>query len=162
MDTIVIRPIKQQDNPSIAAIIRGVFDELNAPKTGTAYADPILDTLSTAYEGVKSVYYVAVINGEVVAGAGIAALENGPNGVCELQKMYASSAARGRGVGAKLIEACLGAAADFGYSQCYLETLPYMKAAQKLYKKHGFQYLDAPLGNTGHSSCPVWMIKELV
>jgi|GEM_PF-16140 len=161
MDSILIRPIQPEDNPKIAAIIRGVFDELDAPKTGTAYADPILDRLSTVYEREKSVYYVAVIKGEVVAGAGIARLENGPVGVCELQKMYASSSARGRGVGAKLIEACVKAAIGFGYSQCYLETLPYMDAAQKLYKKYGFNYLDAPLGDTGHSSCPVWMLKEL-
>jgi putative acetyltransferase len=25
----------------------------------------------------------------------------------------------------------------------------------------GFEYLCAPLGNTGHTTCPVWMIKEL-
>ena len=162
MDIIIIRPIQQEDNTKIAAIIRGVFDELGAPKTGTAYADPVLDRLSTAYDGEKAVYYVAVIDGNVIAGAGIAPLENGPAGVCELQKMYASAAARGRGVGAKLMEACLKAAADFGYSQCYLETLPYMEAAQKLYKKYGFRYLNAPLGNTGHSSCPVWMLKEII
>ena len=162
MDTITIRPIEPEDNPKIAAIIRGVFDELDAPKTGTAYADPILDRISIAYQNENSVYYVAVLDGEVVAGAGIAPLEKGPDGICELQKMYASATARGRGVGAKLIEACLKAAAGFGYSQCYLETLPYMEAAQKLYVKYGFKYLDAPLGDTGHSSCPVWMLKELV
>ena len=26
----------------------------------------------------------------------------------------------------------------------------------------GFEYIDAPLGNTGHTACPVWMIKILV
>ena len=33
---------------------------------------------------------------------------------------------------------------------------------QKLYKKAGFQYLDAPMGNTGHYSCPVWMLKKFI
>jgi putative acetyltransferase len=36
-----------------------------------------------------------------------------------------------------------------------------MEAAQKLYNKVGFEYLDKPLGNTGHTSCPVWMLKKL-
>jgi len=36
-----------------------------------------------------------------------------------------------------------------------------MKSAQKLYLSEGFNYIDKPLGNTGHSSCPVWMIKNL-
>lgn len=161
MNTITIRPIQPKDNPKIAAIIRGVFDELDAPKTGTAYADPTLDTLSEVYAAEKSVYFIAEVNGIVVGGAGIALLENGPAGVCELQKMYTDKLARGKGIGALLMEHCLKAAVNFGYSQCYLETLPYMENAQKLYKKYGFKYLDAPMGNTGHSSCPVWMLKEL-
>lgn len=162
MNTITIRPIQPQDNAEIAAIIRCVFDELDAPKTGTAYADPTLDTLSDVYKSGKSVYFVAEVDGIVLGGAGIAPLENGPAGICELQKMYTGKTARGKGIGAQLMERCLTAAADFGYSQCYLETLPYMLDAQKLYKKYGFAYLDAPMGDTGHSSCPVWMLKNLV
>jgi putative acetyltransferase len=64
-------------------------------------------------------------------------------------------------MGAKMMARCLETAVDFGFSQCYLETMPYMEAAQKLYVKSGFTYLDAPMGNTGHSSCPVWMVKKL-
>ena len=30
-------------------------------------------------------------------------------------------------------------AKEFGFKQCYLETMPYMTAAQKLYKKNGFK-----------------------
>ena len=59
------------------------------------------------------------------------------------------------------MEKCLQSAKDFGYSKCYLETMPYMEAAQKLYKKVGFDYLCAPMGNTDHKSCPVWMLKKL-
>lgn len=33
--------------------------------------------------------------------------------------------------------------------------------AQYLYLKSGFAYIDAPLGTTAHTSCPVWMIKDL-
>jgi len=44
---------------------------------------------------------------------------------------------------------------------CYIETLPYMKAAQKLYLKKGFEYIDHPMGSTGHTSCNVWLIKKL-
>ena len=36
-----------------------------------------------------------------------------------------------------------------------------MKAAQKLYLKKGFYYIDGPIGNTGHTSCNVWLIKKL-
>jgi putative acetyltransferase len=36
-----------------------------------------------------------------------------------------------------------------------------MDAAQKLYRKSGFEYLEQQLGNTGHNSCEVWMLKKL-
>lgn len=53
-----IRKIEPQDNAQIAKVIRDIFDELDAPKEGTAYADPILDTLFEVYQKPKSVYYV--------------------------------------------------------------------------------------------------------
>jgi len=56
---------------------------------------------------------------------------------------------------------CLTFAKNAGFEQCYLETLPYMKDARKLYKKVGFKSLEKPLGNTGHYSCTEWMIKDL-
>lgn len=156
-----IRPITPQDNPHIAFVIRSVFIELDAPKEGTAYADPILDSLFETYQLPLSAYFVIEIDGKVVGGAGIAPLENGDATTCELQKMYFLPQARGLGLGTQLISKCLEAAKHFGFSQCYLETLTEMKSAQKLYVKNGFTYIDAPLGNTGHSSCPVWMLKQL-
>lgn len=54
---------------------------------------------------------------------------------------------------------CLNRAKEYGYEKVYLETMPYMKAAQKLYMASGFEYIEKPMGNTGHYSCPVWMLK---
>jgi len=157
-----IRKIQPQDNPQIASLIRQVLIEHDAPKVGTAYADTSLDTLSEVYEAPNSVYYIVETAEKVIGGCGIAPLENGDAAICELQKMYFAPEARGTGLAAQLLQKCLDAAKAFGYSQCYLETLPNMEAAQKLYTKFGFTYLDAPLGTTGHNSCPVWMIKNLV
>ena len=156
-----IRKIKKEDNAQIAKVIRDVFIELEAPKTGTAYEDPILDTLSEVYTSEKSIYFVIEHEGKIIGGSGIAQLENGPNEICELQKMYFAPEARGIGMGEKMILKCLDFAKEAGFEKCYLETLEMMKDAQKLYQKVGFDYLDEPLGCTGHSSCPVWMIKEL-
>ena len=75
--------------------------------------------------------------------------------------MYFLSEARGKGIGQAMLKLCINAAREFGYEKCYLETMPYMKAAQKLYQQEGFEYLDRPLGDTGHFSCPVHMIKVL-
>jgi putative acetyltransferase len=162
MIAIMIRKIEPKDNAAIAALIRAVLMEHDAPKVGTAYADTSLDKLSDVYAADRSAYFVVERDGAIIGGAGIAPLENGDETICELQKMYFLPEARGLGLGATLIQQCLDAAKSFGFSQIYLETLPNMMAAQKLYTKFGFTYLDAPLGNTGHSSCPVWMIKNLV
>ena len=75
--------------------------------------------------------------------------------------MYFLEEARGKGIGTRMIKVCLEKAKAFGFEKCYLETMPYMKAAQKLYQKNGFEYIDARMGDTGHYSCPVWMIKKL-
>ena len=100
-------------------------------------------------------------NSKIVGCAGIAKLENGDPEICELQKMYFLPETRGLGIGSKMMEKCLEQAKYFGFKKCYIETMPFMHAAQKLYKKSGFEYLNVPLGNTGHSSCPVWMLKNL-
>ena len=161
MNSTLIREIQPEDNSAIAAVIRAVFITDDFPKTGTAFADKQLDSMFEAYHKPRAVYYVVVQNGKIVGGGGISQLDNTEDNICELQKMYFLSEVRGKGVGQQMIQRCLEAATAFGYDQCYLETLPEMEAAQHLYQKMGFRYICAPLGNTGHSTCPVWMIKDL-
>lgn len=161
MDGIIIREIKPEDNAQIAAVIREVFISDDYPKTGTAFADLQLDFMFQTYDAPRAQYYVVEINGEIVGGSGVSQLQNTTDNICELQKMYFLKRARGRGIGFQMIQKCLAKAIDFGFEKCYLETLPEMEIAQNLYKKMGFEYLCEPLGNTGHPTCPVWMIKEL-
>lgn len=156
-----IREIQPTDNPKIAVAIRKVLIEYGVPKVGTAYADTILDTLSEAYEVNNSIYYVIESDGEIYGGAGVKHLDNYDGNVCELQKMYFMPEARGIGLGSKMMEICLNKAREFGFEKCYLETLPYMEEARKLYRKVGFKDLDAPMGDTGHYSCNLWMLKNL-
>lgn len=158
---MIIREVQQKDNESIAKVIRDIFHELDAPKVGTAYADPILDTLYEVYQAPRSVYYVLEKEGKVVGGCGIAPLENGDDSVCELQKMYFAPEIRGAGYAEKIIGRCLEFAKTQGFEICYLETLSFMTTAQKLYKRIGFENIDGPMGNTGHNSCEVWMTKKL-
>jgi len=161
MNSIVIREIQKEDNQHIAAVIRQVFISDNYPKNGTAFEDVQLDYMFETYDIPKATYFVVLDNDKVIGGAGVSQLENTEENICELQKMYFLQEARGKGIGYQMIQKCLEKAIAFGYEKCYLETLPEMLTAQHLYKKVGFEYLCEPIGNTGHSSCPVWMIKEL-
>ena len=157
----IIREIQQKDNAALAKIVRTVILEMGAPTIKTAYEDKATDQLFETYQKEKAIYFVLEHNQKVVGGVGISQLDNFEGNVCELQKMYFLPEARGRGLGSKMIIICLEKAKEFGFESCYLETLPYMKDAVKLYKKNGFKNLDKPMGNTCHYSCDVWMIKNL-
>lgn len=160
-DTIIIREIHKNDNEQIAKVIRSVLVDFGVPKVGTAYADISLDSMYENYSKPKSAYFVVDDSGTIIGGAGIKQLDNFEGNVCELQKMYFLPEARGKGIGAAIMAKCLSKAKEFGFEKCYLETMPYMTNAQKLYKKVGFESLDKPMGDTGHYSCNVWMIKNL-
>ena len=161
MDTAIIREIEPEDNLEVATVIRKVLIDLGVPKVGTAYADEALNHMYQNYDVPKATYFVIEDKARIIGCAGVAQLEHYIGNVCELQKMYFLEEARGRGLGAKMMQICLDRARQFGYEKCYLETMPYMKAAQKLYLQSGFEYIDKPMGDTGHFSCPVWMLKQL-
>ncbi|PKA81903.1 putative acetyltransferase [Ulvibacter sp. MAR_2010_11] len=161
MSSPIIRPIEKKDNVQIAKIIRSVLEDFGVPKIGSAYADVSLNAMYENYDVPGAAYFVLEENGRLIGGGGVAQLANYDGKVCELQKMYFLPEARGRGMGTKMIDTCLQAAQDLGYEHCYLETMSYMEAAQKLYKKYGFEYLEGAMGDTGHYACGVHMIKTL-
>lgn len=160
-DTIVIREIQPQDNAQLEQVIRACFHEFKIPLEGTAYEDEETPRMFESYQNANDVYFVIDYNGDVLGGAGIKPLKDFDNSICELQKMYFSPKVRGKGLGKKMFETCLEAAKDLGYAKCYLESAPQLKAAIYIYESYGFEHLDAALGNTGHYSCGVWMIKDL-
>lgn len=161
MDTPIIRLIEKKDNPQIAKVIRTVLEDFKVPKVGTAYADTSLDCMFETYQKPKVAYFVVEENNKIIGGAGVAKLDNYEGNVCELQKMYFLPEARGRGIGAQMMEFCLAKAREFGFEKIYLETMEYMTHAQKLYKQAGFEYIESAMGDTGHYSCPVHMLKTL-
>ena len=158
---IIIREIKKEDNPQIEQVIKSCFPEFDIPLTGTAYEDSETTKMFESYNGDREVYYVLDLNGKVLGGAGIKALKDGDGSVCELQKMYFSPEIRGMGFGKFLFQKCLYTAKKLGYKKCYIETANQLKAAIHIYETYGFKHLREPLGNTGHYSCGIWMIKDL-
>lgn len=162
MNETLIRTIEPADNPAIANIIRTALSEFGVDKPGTVYFDEATDHLyELFFQQSNSIYYVAEQNEELIGGAGIYSSDGLPFGVCELVKMYLKKDARGLGLGKKLIDQCLHFASFTGYKKVYLETFHDLRKAVSVYEKFGFTYLDGPMGNTGHFSCDVWMIKEL-
>ena len=160
MTSILIRTIQPTDNPYLAVIIRNALAEFGANKPGTVFYDPTTDDLFNLFQQTGSIYYVAEQDGTIIGGAGIYPSNGLPQGTCELVKMYLTPQSRGKGLGKQMIEKCLDFAADAGYQQVYIETMPELRKAVSVYGKFGFTYLNGPLGNTGHFGCDVWMLKK--
>jgi len=159
---MLIRPINESDNKHIAVVLRQVLIEMDIPRKGSAFEDPEIDKMYESYQSNRSIYFVVEENNKILGGAGINPLRDGDSDICELQKMYFHKSLRGRGIGNKIIELCLNFAVESNFKKCYIETMPNMVNAQKLYLRKGFNYINNPLGNTGHTACPIWMLKNLI
>jgi putative acetyltransferase len=158
---IEIRPIQPADNPQLATIVRDTLAEFRANKPGTVYYDPTTDHLYELFRKPGSAYFVTWMNNEIVGGGGIYPTEGLPTDTCELVKMYLLPKARGMNLGKTMIEKCIAFAKETGYQHIYLETMPELKQALKVYAKFGFEYLEGPMGNSGHTGCSLWMLKKI-
>lgn len=156
-----IRAIRPSDNPTLAGIVRNTLAEFGANKPGTVYFDSTTDALYELFQQPGASYFVAEIDGKIAGGAGIYPTKGLPPDTCELVKMYLIPEARGLGLGRTLIEKSIELAKELGYRKIYLETMPELRQALKVYARFGFEYLTQPMGNSGHTGCSLWMLKEL-
>lgn len=161
LEEIRIRTIEEKDNSALAELIRRTLKEFGANHPGTVYYDEATDHLFETFQTPRSIYYVAVLNNEVVGGGGIFLTEGLPDDTCELVKMYLYPQVRGIGLGKLLIQKCIDYATQAGYQNIYLETMPELKQALKTYEKFGFEYIDHSIGNSGHFGCELWMLKKI-
>ena len=154
-----IRPIQSSDNVDMARIIVQVMTEFGAVGEGFSISDEEVKHLYESYQAKGHCYFVIEHNSRIYGGGGIGPLVGEDPSVCELKKMYFVNDIRGKGLGRKLLETLLEEAHNMGYKTVYLETLEHMDRARDLYKKLGFEFLENPMGKTGHYKCNSWMKK---
>jgi putative acetyltransferase len=157
-----IRPIARRDDPVIAGIVRAALTEFGGTGPGYAVHDDEVSAMSQAYAGEGHGYWVVARGKQVVGGGGFGPLAGGEPGMCELRKMYFAPAARGLGMGARLLAHVLERAVEAGYRSCYLETLQCMAQARRLYESFGFRPLSGALGATGHFACDAFYQRDLI
>ncbi|MDQ1089268.1 GNAT family N-acetyltransferase [Siphonobacter sp. SORGH_AS_1065] len=158
---MVFRLIQPSDNKRLAEIIRSGIEEFGVPLEGTAHTDPTTDDLYMLFRKSGSVYWVAEVDGLILGGCGISPTPGLPDGCAELVRFFLSPEARGKGIGKYLMQRCFETAITLGYRQLYLETFPEMSSAVGMYEHMGFYYIPQALGNSGHYSCTIWMLKDL-
>lgn len=156
-----IRRIEKKDNAELAQIIRSCFHDFEVETAGTVYEDPTTDNLFELFRNKDSALYVAEMDGELCGCCGIFPTEGLPENCAELVKFYITEKYRGLGMGHQLMAKSVEFAKLFGYQSIYIESLPEFSTAVSIYEKQGFKYLTQPLGNSGHSGCNLWMLKNL-
>lgn len=144
--TVTLRPITAADDAPLAAIIRANFKQYHLDIPGTAYFDPELDHLSVFYGAspAQRAYFVAVDErGTLLGGGGFAEFPALP-ACAELQKLYLADAAKGLGLGGRLIAQIEAQARVQGYETLYLETHSALDTAIRVYEHLGFSRIDKP------------------
>lgn len=152
-------PIEPHQDAAMAAIVRAALKAHGLDIPGTAYFDEALDHLSVYYDRPGRAYYVLLEDGAVTGGVGLAQFEGLP-GCCELQKLYLSPAAQGRGLGYRMIRFIEERARALGYRQMYLETHTNLQAAIHEYERSGYRQIPRPAAVI-HTTMDRFYIKEL-
>ncbi|MFN0182195.1 MAG: GNAT family N-acetyltransferase [Aquabacterium sp.] len=84
--------------------------------------------------------WVADHAGQVVGSAFV--VRHADEGTAQLRMLYVDPAARGHGLGARLVDACIGFARQAGYRRMVLWTNDILVSARRIYEARGFR-LDA-------------------
>jgi len=137
----VIRTATTDDIPQL----RILFQEYGA-WVASIGGDLCLVSFAAETASLPGRYSRLLIAGEGGLPVGCAALRPLEGNACELKRLYVRPAARGTGLGRRLLEEALTAARGDGYGALRLDTLPQMRDAIRLYRALGFREIP-PYGN---------------
>jgi GNAT superfamily N-acetyltransferase len=156
-DPLVIRRATLDDAPALAALGASAFA---ASFAHSCSADDLAAYLASTYspahqraELVDPATRVLVADdGDGTELAGYAMLHEGPAPPCvagprpiELARLYARAGATGRGVGARLIDACKADARGRGFGTLWLGVWEHNHGARRFYERHGLLDVGAHL-----------------
>jgi ribosomal protein S18 acetylase RimI-like enzyme len=117
-----------------AALFRAYAGSLNIDLAPQGFADE-LAALPGPYAPPHGAILLAKQGDHVL---GCIALKRLAPGVAEFKRLYVRPQARGKGVARALVDAMLKEAAQLGYHDVKLDTLPQMTNAIALYRSFGF------------------------
>ncbi len=155
------REIRKADDAVLAGIIRSNLKAHGLDLPGTVYYDNNLDHLSDFYLGdsAERFYFIALEEDEIIGGVGLAKFEFFDD-CAELQKLYLTDRAKGRGIGYTLIRMVEDKARELGYKKMYLETHTNLTAAVHIYEKSGYKEIEKP-AEVVHATMNRFYMKEL-
>ncbi|HEX6904377.1 MAG TPA: GNAT family N-acetyltransferase [Thermoanaerobaculia bacterium] len=131
--------ISEAIDTAAVEIVRGLFREYQeALGVDLSFQDfeTELRTLPGDYVSPRGRLLLALEDG---APAGCVAMRPLTGDTCEMKRLYVRPEFRAAGLGRQLAERVIAEARSIGYQRMYLDTLPTMSGAQRLYERLGFQ-----------------------
>lgn len=109
----------------------------------------IIANFTKRFDPAREAAWIARIDGRIVGSIFLVRGEQAGEG--KLRMLYVEPDARGAGVGAALIDACIARARNNGYERLLLWTNSILIAARRLYERAGFVLIEeAPHRSFGH------------
>ena len=141
--TPAIRPVTAADVPAVVDLVTRVLAEFGIAFGEGSATDAELARLPAAYVDAGGAFWVAAAeDGQLFGTVGVYPLT--PS-VLELRKMYLAQAARGLGLGKRLLTTALAHARAAGAHEVVLDTTEEMRDAIVFYERHGFVRDDAQI-----------------
>lgn len=141
---VTIRPARPEEYEKLGELVAGAYlgDGLLTYGEDDEYLPELRDAAGRA-AGAELFAAADAADGELLGTVTFAAhgspySEIGAPGEAEFRMLGVAPAARGRGVGAALVAACVERARELGLRRLVLSTLPEMRTAHRLYGRLGF------------------------
>src|SRR5438876_8769545 len=131
-----VRLAEPHDAEVIAATLRAAFAEFQQLYTPAAFRATTPGAKQIAERFAEGPIWIAELAGKAVGT--VAAVPRSLE--LYIRSMAVLPAARGFGIGARLLETVEVFAADHQYRRLLLDTTPFLLAAIHLYESHGFRY----------------------
>ena len=151
-DELDVRTLSTAD-PAAAMLLTAYADELDG--RGVERECHRTETVASEYVAPQGAFLVVYDGDDAIACGGIRALGDD---TAEVKRMYVAPAARGRGIGMRLLLQLEQRARALGYKRLRLDTAAPLEEAHALYRRAGFLEIDDYNGNAAASH---WFEKQL-
>ncbi len=131
---MIMRRFQEADNICVKELVSAIFFK-EFPLSRKAYQIDDLDCISKSYSGARDIFFVVEEDNKIVGTAGI---KEDTKQAALLRRIYVHPACRGKGYGAKLVDAAVDFCRKNQYRQIVFRTTDQMKEAMALCLKKGF------------------------
>jgi putative acetyltransferase len=132
---IDVRPVQREDVPAVVELVAETLSEFGLEFGKGSPTDDQVRELPASYESVGGAFWVAREGDALLGTCGVIPVAPA---TIELRKMYLRPAARGLGLGRRLLDIAIAWAREHGAERLVLDTAEQMTSAITFYEANGF------------------------